>query len=391
MKEIINEFISSLKNELLSFAGDIIKIPSYTGHEENVVRRIAREMKHLGYNKVIIDKVGSVIGVIGNGSTKILFDSHIDTVEVKNPEEWTVDPFGGVIKDGKLYGRGASDMKSSAAASVYAGYAMKKLGLTKGKTIYVCCSAIEEDFDGEGLYHAIVDNDLSPDYVVICEPTHLQISLGQRGRSLYKITTEGVSAHGSAPEKGDNAVYKMAAILQRIEALGNKFIAMEGEKGSIAVSKIESTSVSLNAIPSSCSIYIDRRMTLKETEDVISKEMDELVAGTNAVWSVYEANGTSWQGEPILMRSFLPAWEIKMDHPLTESFVKAYRELWQKEPIMYKWDFSTNGVASAGRLGIPTIGFGAGIEKLSHMTNEYCPVSDIIGACEFYTALSKYL
>ena len=391
MKEDIKKLILSFQEELLSFAQDIIRIPSYTGSEGNVVRRIEKEMYRLGYDRVIVDDVGSVIGIIGNGGTKILFDSHIDTVEVKDPDEWTVDPFGGVIRDGKLYGRGASDMKSSAAASVYAGYAIKQSGLSEGKTIYVCCSAMEEDFDGEGLYHAIADNNLDPDFVVICEPTHLQISLGQRGRSIYKITTEGVSAHGSAPEKGVNAIYKMSTVLERIEALQNKFASLDGEKGSIAVSKIESSAVSLNAIPKLCSIYIDRRMTISEDESVVSMEMDNLVEGTGATWLVYEASGTSWRGEPITLRSFLPAWEISKDHKLTRAFIKTYKELYEKEPVMYKWDFSTNGVASAGRLGLPTIGFGAGIEKLAHMTDEYCPIEDIIGACEFYTTMPQYL
>ncbi len=391
MKEKVTELVASFEEDLLHFAQDIVKIPSYSGHEKNVVERIQKEMQNLGYDDTLIDKSGSIVGVLGNGPKKVLFDSHIDTVEVTNPDEWTVDPFGGVIKDGLLYGRGASDMKCSAAASVYAGYAMKKLGLLYGKTVYVCCSAMEEDYDGEGLYHAIINNKLKPDYVVICEPTHLQISIGQRGRSVFKITTHGISAHGSAPEKGDNAVYKMAVIQQRIEALGKQFMAKEGEKGSIAISKIESTSASLNAIPYTCSIYIDRRTTMQEDWNFLNKEMNTLVEGTDASWEVYLAEGTSWKNEHITLKSFLPAWEIEKDHPLTKCSIAAYQELMKKDPVLYRWDFSTNGVASAGKLGIPTIGFGAGIEKQAHTTDEYCPVSDILSACNFFTLLNYYL
>jgi len=390
MKEKIVALVASFEEDLIHFAQDIVRIPSYSGDEKNVVKRIQKEMQKLGYDNTLIDKSGSIVGVLGDGPESILFDSHIDTVEVTNPEEWTVDPFGGVIKDGLLYGRGASDMKCSAAASVYAGYAMKELGLLEGKTVYVCCSAMEEDYDGEGLYHAITDNGLKPNYVVICEPTHLQISIGQRGRAVFKITTHGISAHGSAPEKGDNAVYKMAEIQQRVESLGKQFMAKAGEKGSIAISKIESTSASLNAIPYTCSIFIDRRTTMKEDWNFINCEMNTLVEGTGATWEVYLAEGTSWKDEKITLNSFLPAWEIEKNHPLAQRSIAAYQELMQKDPILYRWDFSTNGVASAGRLGIPTIGFGAGLEKQAHTTDEYCPVSDILDACKFFTLLTSY-
>lgn len=391
MKEKVLEIVGLLEEKLINFASDLVKIKSRTGEEGEVVKRIAEEMRSLEYDEVFIDKVGNVIGKIGNGNEKLLFDSHVDNVDVNDYEEWKYDPYGGVIKDGKLYGRGASDMKASVAASVYAGAVMKRIGLPQSKTVYVCCSVMEEDFDGEGLYHAIVDNDLKPDYVVICEPSNLQISLGHLGRAIYKINVPGVSAHGAAPEKGVNAVYKMTTIIKRVEALGKEYMKLTGERPSIAVTKIESTSVSLNAIPHSCTIYIDRRMTLEENEETVGAEMDRLIEGTDATWEIYDAVGTSWKGEKIVLRSFLPAWEIKEDHKLTRSCIKVYEELMGKKPVMYKWGFSTNGVASAGKLGIPTIGFGAGLEKMAHMKDEYCPVSDIITACKFYSLLPYYL
>ncbi|MGI6358518.1 MAG: YgeY family selenium metabolism-linked hydrolase [Bacillota bacterium] len=386
MKIKVEEMVAVLQQQMLSFASDLVRIESRTGQEEQIVKRIAEEMRGLDYDQVIIDRTGNVIGIIGNGSERLLFDSHIDHVAVNDADQWQFDPYGGVIANGKLYGRGASDMKGSAAATVYAGAIIKRLGLAQGKTIYVCCSVMEEDYDGEGLYRAIVDNRLDPNYVVICEPSHLQISLGHLGRAIYKITMPGISAHGAAPEKGVNAVYRMAEVISRIEALAEKYMQLPGERPSIALSKIESTAVSLNAVPDTCTVYIDRRMTMGETEATVGKEMDALVAGTEATWSIHNARGVSWTGEEIVLRSFLPAWEISLEHKLTKSCISAYWLLNNVEPKMYKWDFSTNGVASA-RLGIPTIGFGAGIEKMAHMTNEYCPVSDIVAACKFYVML----
>ncbi|NLW16632.1 MAG: YgeY family selenium metabolism-linked hydrolase [Firmicutes bacterium] len=392
MKTRVKDAVQAIEQQLIAFASELVQIKSLTGKEEKVIRRIATEMKQLGYDRVVVDKVGNVIGTIGNGPTKLLFDSHVDHVDVNDPEEWDLPPYGGVIKDGRLHGRGASDMKASAAATVYAGAVIKQLGLDAGKTIHVCCSVMEEDYDGEGLYRAIVDNSLQPDYVVICEPSYLQISLGHMGRAVFKITVPGVSSHGSAPEKGVNAIYKAQPIVARIEKLGNEYMQLPaGERPSLALTRIESTAVSLNAIPASCSLYLDRRLVPGETEESVAKELDALVAGTDATWEVYEAVGTSWTGETITLRSFLPAWEIDQEHPLTKSCIKTYEALLGQEPQLYKWTFSTNGVATASRLGIPTIGFGAGIEAVAHKTNEYCPVSDIVTACQFYSLLPAYL
>lgn len=392
MKASVKNTVQTLEQRMLAFASDLVQIKSLTGQEENVVRRIAAEMEQLGYDQVNIDKVGNVIGTIGNGPTKILFDSHIDHVDVNDPAEWELPPYGGTLQDGKLHGRGASDMKASAAATVYAGAVIKRLGLAGGKTIHVCCSVMEEDYDGEGLYRAIVDNSLSPNYVVICEPSYLKISLGHMGRAVFKVTVPGTSSHGSAPEKGVNAIYRANEIIARVEQLGEQYMQLPaGERPSLALTRIESTAVSLNAIPSACSLYLDRRLTQEETEESVAQELDTLVAGTEATWEVYDAVGTSWTGETITLRSFLPAWEIGLEHHLTKGCIRAYETLLGEQPQMYKWTFSTNGVATASRLGIPTIGFGAGIEALAHKTNEYCPVSDIVTACEFYSLLPSYL
>ena len=379
------------REALVAFAQDIIRIKSYSTKEKEVADRIRLEMEKLGYDEILVDGSGSVIGVLGNGPYHILFDSHMDTVSVTDEESWTYPPFGGEIHDGKLYGRGASDMKSSLASSVYAGALMKKNGALEGKTVYVCCSALEEDYDGEGTYQAITENDLKLDAVVICEPTHLRVSMGQRGRSVFCISTDGVSAHGAAPEKGENAVYKMATIIDRIHKLSDELMQKEGWHGSIVLSKIESTAVSMNAVPDSCKIYIDRRTTVEENEDYLTKEMNELVAGTDAVWEVYDVSGESYMGNPVLLHSLLPAWEIEDTHPLAKGAKACYEELYGKEPEFYRWDFSTNGVATAGKLKIPTIGFGAGIEKMAHQTDEYCPVEDIVQACEYFSRLPKYI
>ena len=379
------------KRDLIAFAQDIIRIPSYCGNEKEVALRIKQEMEKLGYDSILEDGSGSVIGVLGNGPFHILYDSHMDTVAVTEENKWDYPPFGAEIVDGKIYGRGSSDMKSSLAASVYAGALMKRNGALEGKTVYICGSALEEDYDGEGTYQAIVENHLRLDAVVICEPTHLKISMGQRGRSVFRIHTEGVSAHGAAPEKGVNAIYKMAEIIERVHKLSDELMQKEGRHGSVVLSKIESNAVSINAVPDSCTIYLDRRTTVEEDEAFLTEEMNQLVKDTDAVWDVYDVKGTSYKGNPVLLHSLLPAWEIEEAHPLAKGAMSCYRDLFREEPELYSWDFSTNGVATAGKLHIPTIGFGAGIEKMAHQTNEYCPVEDLEKACEYFSRLPLFL
>jgi len=387
MQTEVKALMQTLESDLIQFARELIKIPSITGEEDDVANCIHEKMQSLGYDRAVIDEIGNVIGMIGDGPVKIMFDSHMDTVSVNNPGGWAFNPFGGKIVDGKLYGRGSVDMKSAVAATVYAGYAMKRLGLDKGKTIIISTSVMEEDIDGVALHMMCQRDDVRPDYVVICEPSNLKLALGHRGRAMLKVATVGISAHGSSPDKGVNAIYKMHPIIQRVNDL-NRELDKQGEKaGTVALTKIDSDAVSLNAIPEKCSIYLDRRLTLRENEIYITEEMNKLVEGTDATWKIYDVSGKSYTGEPITLHSFLPAWEIDNTHSLTHACVEAYRALNNRSPQMFTWDFCTNGVATAGQMGIPTIGFGPGDPKQAHMDDEFCPVSEIISAAEFYTLL----
>ena len=386
----IKKFTRQHQEDLAGFASELVSIPSYTGQEENVVRAIERKMKEFGYDDVIIDGMGNIIGVIGTGGKKIMLDSHIDTVKVKDADDWAVPPFSGRIVDKMLYGRGSVDMKSAAAASIYAGYAIKTLGLAKGKTVYVSCTVMEEDCDGENLRHVFNKEQIRPDYVVICEPSSCMLAVGHKGKAMVKITMEGVSAHGSAPEKGVNAVYKMAEVIQRVEALSDRLIREGDRAGTVVLSNIDCVTASLNAVPTKCVIDLDRRIAEAEDEAVIRCEMDALVEGTDATWEIGTVYRKSWTGLDVVYNPFHLAWSIDLKHELAEAAVSAYQALYNDAPEIMKWDFSTNAVASV-EMGIPTIGYGPGDSKLAHMKDERCSVEEIIDACQFYTALIEKL
>jgi putative selenium metabolism hydrolase len=373
--------------ELIAFTQSLVRTQSLPGQEEQVIKLIERRMKALGYDQVIVDSMGNLLGKIGHGEKAILFDSHVDTVEVNDAEKWDFPPFSGEIAAGRMQGRGTVDMKSGAAASIYAGALARKLGLDSGKTVYVSCTVFEEDCDGENLKHLFKELNLKPGYVVICEPSDNKIALGHKGKAQISIKTHGVSAHGAAPEKGVNAIYEMAEIIQRVEQANARLMQKDGLKGTLVMSRISSTSASLNAVPSECEAYLDRRMVPGETEAAIKAEMDQLIRGKNAAWEVGTVYRKSWTGMPIKYQPFHLAWKINLDHELTRACIAAYAENFGQEPAEYVfWDFSTNAVTPVS-MGIATIGFGPGEYKLAHMRNENCQINQIIEACGFYTRL----
>ena len=373
-----------LETDIIELAQSLIRIKSLPGDEGAAIRLAAQQMTALGYDAVTIDSMGNVVGRIGRGGTTILLDAHVDTVAVHDAAEWAIAPFSGEVRNGRLHGRGSVDMKSAVAAAIYAGIVAKNSGMAAGKTIYVSCTVMEEDCDGENLKHLFQELNLKPDYVLICEPSNNQIMLGHKGKAQMTITTHGVSAHGAAPEKGQNAIYEMADIIQRVEQLNLKLPMVNGRKGSLVMSQIASASASLNAVPTTCEVYLDRRMIPGETEETIQQEMAQLIAGKNATWAVGVLHKTSWTGHEVRYEPFHLPWQIERDHPLTRACVAAYSETFGTEPTDFGfWDFSTNAVTPVSQ-GIPTIGFGPGDYKLAHMRDESCDVRQIIDACRFY-------
>lgn len=380
-----------ISNDLVTLARELVRIQSYSGQEEPLARFLAAQMKALGFDEVKIDRFGNVLGRIGQGEKKILFDSHLDTVRVFDQAQWAYPPFSGEIVDGYLWGRGSVDMKSGLAASIYAAVLAVSSGACQDKTIYVSGTVYEEFCDGEGLKHLLQDEGIRPDFAVICEPSDNVIATGHKGKAQLIIETQGISAHGSAPEKGLNAVYEMAEIIQRIEQLNRELMQKEGAHGTLVLSQISSTGVSINAVPSACEVYLDRRMVVGEDAATIRAEMERLTAGKRAAWRVGTLQKTTWTGEELTYEPLHAAWEISLDHPLAQAFCAAYEAVYGQPPQRYDyWDFSTNAVAVTAA-GIPTIGFGPGEYKLAHMRDEKCAVSQIIEACAVYAQVISRL
>lgn len=387
-KDIVNnisQICDELSDEMLEFFRNLVQIESYTGNEGEIAKVIYNKMLELGYDKVWQDKYGNVIGQIGNGSTAIYFDSHMDTVGVNDSSEWILDPFGAEIKDGDVYGRGSADMKSGLVSSMYAGAIMKKLGCVKDKKIYIAATVMEEDLDGVATMELLKSLDTTPKYAIMCEPTCLNIGIGHKGRALTKITVNGKAAHGSRPDLGVNPTYALAEVLQRVQNWGEKLMAEGSENSTVAVTTIESTTDSFNSIPRLAALYIDHRLSVNDNEASLANDMDKLIEGIDAEWEVCDFPAKTWTGEQLLLHSMHPAWEIPKEHELSVSALKACKKMGRQKSEAIKLGFSTNAVTTAGRCKIPTIVIGPGDVQYAHMTNEHCPVKDITDACKIYT------
>jgi putative selenium metabolism hydrolase len=377
----------SYEADIVSFLRDLIAIPAESSHEGPVIQRIRREMEKVGFDEIRIDPMGNILGRIGSGKTVIMMDSHTDTVGVGDPEEWAWDPYKGKVEDGYVYGRGAGDQRAGMACMVYAAQIIKDLGLLGDYTLWVVGSVQEEDCDGLSWVYILKEDGILPDCVVITEPTGLRVYRGQRGRMEIEVHLRGRSCHASAPERGDNPIYKMSRLVEEVEKLNTRLRddAFLG-KGTIAVTEIRSLSPSLCAVPGACSIHLDRRLTAGETKDSAVAEVKALAGAEDADVEILNYDTPSYTGLRYPMEKYYPTWVLDEAHPLARAAIATYETLWKKAPIVDKWTFSTNGVGSMGLMGVPTIGFGPGEEDVAHSVVDRVPIRDLVEAAEFYAA-----
>lgn len=427
--EKIKEQSESYKQDMTKFLRDLIFLKGESCEEENKSKRIKKEMEKLGFESAWIDGQGNVLGEIGSGKTQIAFDAHIDTVGIGNIKNWNFDPYKGFEDENLIGGRGASDQLGGIVSAVYGAKIMKDLNILNDKfRVLVTGTVQEEDCDGNCWLYMIEKENIKPEFVVSTEPTDGGIYRGQRGRMEIKVEVTGISCHGSAPERGDNAIYKMADIVKEIQALNENsaddevkikgLVKMLDEKynpewkearflgrGTVTVSQIFFTSPSRCAVADSCTISLDRRMTAGETWESCIKEIENLPSAKkhNAKVTMYNYSRPSWKGLSYEQESYFPTWVLPEEHILTKSLEKAYKKLFgekrisppiekekikrNEKPLIDKWTFSTNGVAIMGRHNIPVIGFGPGAEDQAHAPNEITFKKDLVTCAATYAAL----
>ena len=415
--------------QMTKFLRDLIAIPSESCEEEGVIRRTIAEMEALGFDKAEIDPEGNALGWMGEGSRIIAFDGHIDTVGIGNINNWEHDPYKGYETDDIIYGRGGSDQEGGVVSAVCGAKIMKDLNLIPADTkILVVASVQEEDCDGLCWQYIHKEDGITPEFVVSTEPTDGGIYRGHRGRMEIRVDVKGVSCHGSAPERGDNAIYKMADILREVRALNENtatdadeikgLVKMLDEKynpehwedarflgrGTITCSQIFYTSPSRCAVADSCAVSLDRRMTAGETWDSCLEEIRNLPAckkyGDDVKVSMYMYDRPAWTGLKYETECYFPTWINKESAAHVQALYEAHKGLFgekrighesamhlRNRPLIDKWTFSTNGVSIQGRYGIPCVGFGPGAESQAHAPNEITWKQDLVTCAALYAAV----
>ncbi len=426
--DAIREAAEGYREDMTRFLREMISYPSESTQEKDVIYCIKREMEKVGFDQVQIDGLGNIIGWMGKGERIIALDAHIDTVGVGNPQNWTDDPYKGWETQTTIYGRGGSDQEGGMAASVYGARIMKDLDLIPDDCrLMVTGTVMEEDCDGLCWQYIVNKDKIRPEMVISTEPTDGGIYRGHRGRMEIRVDVHGTSCHGSAPERGDNAIYKMADIIADVRALNNNGCSdstvMPGlvkmldprynpdhyedarflGRGTCTVSQIFYTSPSRCAVADSCAISIDRRMTAGETWDSCLEEIRALPSvkkyGDDVKVSMYMYSRPSWTGEVYETEAYFPTWINKESSAHVKALADAHRALFgdrrigdesqkalRDRPLIDKWTFSTNGVAIQGRYGIPCVGFGPGAESQAHAPNEITWKQDLVTCAAVYAA-----
>ena len=392
----IQREVAAQRDTLINFLREIVAIPSMDSMIGPVGERVQAELRALGFRDVRFDSMGNTLGCIGDGPRVLLYDSHIDTVGIGNPDEWEWDPFTGKTENGRFYARGACDEKGSTPGMIYGLALAHRLGLLQGWTAYYFGN-MEEWCDGIAC-HALVEHEgIRPDFVVIGEPTKMQVYRGHKGRIEMAISAKGKSAHAASNHLGDNAIYKVLSIIEAISHLepqlgDDPFLG----HGKITVTDMQIETPSVNAVPNGATVFVDRRLTFGESVEGAIQQVRDLIP------AAHQANGDidvammhydepSYTGFVFPVDKYFPAWALAPEHPLVQAGLATAQQIGLPDHVPGKWNFSTNGIYWVGKAGIPSIGFGPGEEETAHTVNDSVLLDDVVKATEFYAALPALL
>jgi putative selenium metabolism hydrolase len=365
----------------IEFLRDLVRTPSHSGQEAAVASRVAEEMRRVGFDQVYTDGVGNVIGRLGIGSgSRLLFNAHMDTVAAGNLAAWHYDPFAAVVEDGVLYGRGAADTKAALAAMIYSAKLLAASSRSLKGELIMAAVVQEEPCEGMAMRAIVEEGGLWPSFVILGEPSDLQVAVGQRGRIELRVVTQGQACHASTPELGDNALVAASKVIFGVELLASQL----GEdpvlgKGSIAVTGIRCSADSHNVVPDRC------ELALAEVRQIMERER------VKGVVTVADYEHTTYTGHVSRGQEFYPPWLMAYDAPLVKTVARSLEKALGSRPRLKVWRFSTDGTYTRGIAGIPTVGFGPGEERLAHTANEHVRVADVLAAVDGYAQIGRDL
>lgn len=376
--------------DAVSLTQAFVRIPSLSGQEQAMADFVQQVMRELGFDQISVDDKGSVLGFVGPAQAPLalLFDAHMDVVPIAGT--WTVEPFGAQIKDGRMYGRGTSDMKAGLAAALCGAAAAARSGTLKQR-IAVSASVMEEVIEGYALSHAL--EQCTPGAVVICEPSRLRIMVGQKGRQEILLRLQGRPAHAALPHLGVNPIQAAARAILALQTLDLPKDAQVGQALLVPTDIISDPHPSISLIPSSVTVRFDRRTLVGESSESVLKEMEQCLQGAGVEGfslELVDSQVQTYTGQQASPERDLPAWRLDESAPLAQAMVQAVQQA-GRVVEMDTWWFCTNGSESAGRRGIPTIGLGPGEEAQAHTADESVAIDDVLGAKDIYEQLCLQL
>ncbi|WP_206811856.1 YgeY family selenium metabolism-linked hydrolase [Paradesulfitobacterium ferrireducens] len=385
----LKQWVEQNQEEFISFLVDIVRIPSESGQEKGVAERIQKEMVRLGYDEVTIDRMGNVIGRVGNGRPAMLWDAHMDIVPAGDPSDWGFDPYAGKLENGVLYGRGACDDKGPLAAMVVAGAKAKEFLKHGQGSLYVVGVVGEEIGEGMSIAEYLKDSGLEFDFAVIGEASSLRLCRGHKGRAQYEISVPGRGGHASRPDLADNPLYKAAEIVLEIQKLNeNLFEHPILGSGTIAATQLTTKSNSVNSIAESCKIFVDRRLTYGESAEQVLEQLAGICRPFEAKVELMAVDEPTYTGASQKGFEYFAPWFMEEEEELVQAGVRALKAA-SGQATVGTWQFSTDGTATRGTFGIPTIGIGPGDERYPHSVQDQIDLQEYLLAIQIYALLAQ--
>lgn len=375
----------------LEFCREVLSIRSLSGEERQVASFLMDGMRRAGFDEVVSDRYGNIIGTVKGSATGpvVVLEGHMDTVPVPAPEQWKHAPFESVVADGKLYGRGAADMKSALCAMIWAIGDLLNAGWRPSGDVHVVGVVYEEVFEGIAFGKAL--DALRPDFVILGEATELQVYTAQKGRAEIVLETFGKNAHSANPEKGVNAADALVRLLSRVRELPCPSDSLVGD-GLMVLTDIKSLPYpGKSVIPHLAKATYDRRLIVGETENNVLAPIQDIIDNLAITDETFSARAliasdeqVCYTGERIGGRRFFPAWSLDRSHQLVRCAIDAVGQVTGVQESVGSYYFCTDGSESAGRRDIATIGIGPSSQKLAHVTDEYVPLDHLVKVRAIY-------
>jgi putative selenium metabolism hydrolase len=380
----------------LPLARSLAMTASVSGDEERAVSLVARSMREAGFEDVRIDDAGNAIGVTGDGEgPRLLIDGHVDSIPLHSVERWTVDPFGGVVRDGRLYGLGICDQKASIAAAVHGVMSARAAGTIRGR-VAVVASVCEEAMEGQAL--APVLDWFEPDFAITSEPSDTRLCIGQRGRAKLRVVLLGRACHAGHPREGVNAATALAALITEAASMTQPVHPDLGGRDLTCIDVASWPFPSVSTVPERAEARFDCRFLPGETRESLVALLHGCANRALRDWpeppsvsvGLVQARFASWTGATFEADEFCPAWWTDETSP-TVAAARAAMESAALDSTPTHYSFCTNGSLTAGVRGIPTLGFGVGLEHVAHQVDEYVTLASLAVGERGYEALADHL